>query len=166
MSSNTALDAINPHTYGLKAADACDAVINQILVSTDQNDIIRSIHYINDQIPHPDDRGRAFEALIQFSATGDRDAAAQIIKGHEYLAAYLHLGKQMHALAMMDKAKAEHLEVLQLFRPLRGFNQIPVHPARDEKYQPAVTSITEILCETIQASNAPSAAIPAATISI
>jgi hypothetical protein len=157
MTSNTALSAINPHTYGLKAAAACDAVINQILVSTESTDLIKSIDFINNQIPHRDDRDRAMQALIQFSATGDRDAAAQIIKGYEYLAAHLHLGKHMHALKVRDDIAPPPPPVI---------DEMPIYPARDENYEPAVTCIIEILCETIQASNAPSAAIPAATRSI
>lgn len=154
MTSNTALDAINPHTYGLKAADACDAVINQILISTDPADIIKSISFINAQILHRDDQDRAMQALINYAATGDREAAAQIIKGYEYLAAHLHLGQHMHALQMRD-------DVVQPQPPV--IDEMPAYPVRAENYQPAVTSITEILCESIQASNAPSAAIPAAT---
>ena len=154
MTSNTALDAINPHTYGLKAADACDAVIKQILISTDPADLIKSITFINEQIAQRDDHDRAMQALIHYAATGDRDAAAQIIKGYEYLAAHLHLGQHMHALQMRD-------DVVQPQPPV--IDEMPAYPVCAENYQPAVTSITEILCESIQASNAPSAAIPAAT---
>jgi hypothetical protein len=154
MTSNTALDAINPHTYGLKAANACDAVIKQILISTDPADLIKSITFINEQIAHRDDHDRAMQALLHYAATGDRDAAAQIIKGYEYLAAHLHLGQHMHALQMRD-------DVVQPQPPV--IDEMPAYPVRAENYQPAVTSITEILCESIQASNAPSAAIPAAT---
>ena len=39
-------------------------------------------------------------AFINYTSTGDREALAQAIKGYEYLAAHLHLGKHMHALAM------------------------------------------------------------------
>jgi hypothetical protein len=154
MSSNTALDAIHPHTYGLKAAAACDAVINQILISTDPTDLIKSIAFINAQIPHRDDQDRAMQALLHYAATRDREAAAQIIKGYEYLAAHLHLGQHMHALQMRDDVKQPQPPVV---------DEMPAYPVRAENYQPAVTSITEILCESIQASNAPSAAIPAAT---
>ena len=94
------------------------------------------------------------QALIHYAATGDRDAAAQIIKGYEYLAAHLHLGQHMHALQMRD-------DVVQPQPPV--IDEMPAYPVRAENYQPAVTSITETLCESIQASNAPSAAIPAAT---
>ena len=76
------------------------------------------------------------------------------IKGYEYLAAHLHLGQHMHALQMRD-------DVVQPQPPV--IDEMPAYPVRAENYQPAVTSITEILCESIQASNAPSAAIPAAT---
>ncbi|CAB4704373.1 MAG: hypothetical protein F2677_03320 [Actinobacteria bacterium] len=161
MTSNTALDAINPHIYGLKAADACDVVIDQILISTKPADLIKSITYINEQIVHRDDHDRAMQALIHFATTGDREASAQIIKGYEYLAAHLHLGKAMHALQIRD----EMLDGEQFPQP-PVIDEMPAYPVRAENYQPAVTSITEILCESIQASNAPSAAIPAATCSI
>jgi hypothetical protein len=160
MTSNTALDAIHPHTYGLKAAAACDRIIDQILTSTDNKDISASIQFINENIPHADDRDRAMQALIQFHATGDREAAAQVIKGYEYLAAHLHLGKHMHALRMIDEMDqvSDH--------PTDPIDEMPAYPVRDENYQPAITSIIETLTESIQASNAPSAAISAATNSI
>jgi hypothetical protein len=160
MTSNTALDAIHPHTYGLKAAAACERIIDQLLTSTDNKDLIASIQFINENIKHADDRDRAMQALITFAATGDREAAAQVIKGYEYLAAHLHLGKHMHALRMID-------EIDQVSDyPTDPINEMPAYPVRDENYQPAITSIIETLTESIQASNAPSAAISAATNSI
>jgi hypothetical protein len=160
MTSKTALDAIHPHTYGLKAAAACERIIDQLLTSTDNKDLIASIQFINENIKHADDRDRAMQALITFAATGDREAAAQVIKGYEYLAAHLHLGKHMHALRMID-------EIDQVSDyPTDPINEMPAYPVRDENYQPAITSIIETLTESIQASNAPSAAISAATNSI
>ena len=97
------------------------------------------------------------QALLYFDATHDRDAAAKIITGYEYLAAHLHLGQHMHALRMCGENPPP---------PPPPIDEMPVYPDRDENYQPAVTSIIEILTESIQASNAPSAAIPAATCSI
>lgn len=153
MSSNTALNAINPHTYGLRAAAACKLLIDEILTSTSPADLIKSIARI-EQIENRDDRDRAMQALLHYAATGDCDAAAKIITGYEYLAAHLYLGKQMHALAMQDENTPPPPPII---------DEMPAYPVRDENYQPATTSIIEILCESIQASNAPSAAIPAAT---
>jgi len=159
MTSNTTLDAIDPHTYGLKAAAACDPIIDRLFTSTDNKDLIASIQFIKDNIKHPDDQNRAMQALISFASTGDREAAAAMIKGYEYLQANLYLGKHMHALAVLDEVESfsDHLPII---------DEMPVYPARDENYQPAITSIIETLTESIQASNAPSAAIPAATCSI
>jgi hypothetical protein len=157
MTSNSALDAINPHIYGLRAAAACKIFIDEILTSTSPADLIKSIARIQ-QIKNRDDRNRAMQALLYFDATGDRDAAAKIITGYEYLAAHLHLGRQMHYLQMRADNPAPPPPVI--------IDEMPAYPVRAENYQPAVTSIIEILCETIQASNAPSAAIPAATCSI
>ena len=157
MTSNTALNAINPHTYGLKAAAACDPLIDQILISKEPADLIKSIAHI-EQIKNRDDRDRAMQALLYFDATHDRDAAAKIITGYEYLAAHLHLGRQMHYLQMRADNPAPPPPVI--------IDEMPAYPDRAENYQPAVTSIIEILTESIQASNAPSAAIPAATRSI
>jgi hypothetical protein len=158
MTSKTALDAIHPHTYGLKAAAACDPIIDQLLTSTDNKDISASIQFINKNIKHADDRDRAMQALITFAATGDREAAAQVIKGYEYLAAHLHLGKHMHALRMIDEMDqvSDHPTI----------DEMPAYPVPAENYQPAATCIIETLTESIQASNAPSAAISAATNSI
>jgi len=66
----------------------------------------------------------------------------------------------MHALAVKDEMDqlTEH--------PIDQINEMPAYPVRDENYQPAVTFIIENMCESIQASNAPSAAIPAASCSI
>ena len=159
MTSNTRLDAIQPHAYGLKAAAACDPIIEKLFTSTDNKSLSASIQFIKDNIKHRDDQDRAMQALITFAATGDREAAAQVIKGYEYLAAHLHLGKHMHALAMQD-------QIDQVFDHLPAIDEMPAYPVRAENYQPAVTSIIETLTESIQASNAPSAAISAATISI
>jgi hypothetical protein len=160
MTSKTALDAIHPHAYGLKAAAACDPIIDQLFTSTDNKDLSASIQFINENIKHADDRDRAMQALITFAATGDREAAAQVIKGYEYLAAHLHLGKHMHALRMIDQMDqvSDH--------PTDQIDEMPAYPVRAENYQPAATCIIETLTESIQASNAPSAAISAATISI
>jgi hypothetical protein len=160
MTSNTRLDAIDPHTYGLKAAAACERIIERLFTSTDNKDLIASIQFINDEIEHRDDQDRAMQALITFAATGDREAAAQVIKGYEYLAAHLQLGKHMHALRMIDEL--DQLSEIQTPQ----IDEMPAYPVGDENYQPAVTSIIETLTESIQASNAPSAAIPAATCSI
>ena len=104
-------------------------------------------------------RDRAMGAFINYTSTGDHEALSQAIKGYEYLAAHLHLGKHMHALAMQD-------QIDQVFDHLPVIDEMPAYPVRAENYQPAVTSIIETLTESIQASNAPSAAISAATISI
>ena len=159
MSSNTALSAIHPHTYGQRAADACTPIIDQILTSTNPQDLIKAITFINENIPHRDDRDRATHALINYAATGDRDAAAKIITGYEYVAAHLHLGKAMHALRIHMETPGIDVEIPQL-------DEIPIYPQRADDYEPAIASIIEILTETIQASNAPSAAISAATNSI
>ena len=156
MTSNSRLDAIHPHTYGLKAAAACDPLIAQIEAAS----IPEAIRIIN-QIIDPQMRDRAMGAFINYTSTGDREALAQAIKGYEYLAAHLHLGRHMHALAMQD-------QIDQVFDHLPVTYEVPadVYPVPAENYQPAVTSIIETLTESIQASNAPSAAISAATISI
>ena len=159
MTSNTALSAIDPHTYGLRAADACTPIIDQILTSTEPQAIHKAITFINENIPHRDDRDRATHALINYAATGDRDAAAKIITGYEYVAAHLHLGKAMHALRIHMETPGIDVEIPQL-------DEIPIYPQRADDYEPAIASIIEILTETIQASNAPSAAISAATNSI
>lgn len=154
MTSNSRLDAIHPHTYGLKAASACDPLIAQIEAAS----IPEAIRII-DQILDPQMRDRAMGAFINYTSTGDREALAQAIKGYEYLAAHLHLGKHMHTLSMQD-------QIDQVFDHLPTIDEMPAYPVSAENYQPAVTSIIETLTESIQASNAPSAAISAATISI
>lgn len=154
MRSNSKLDAIHPHTYGLKAASACDPLIAQIEAAS----IPEAIRII-DQILDPQMRDRAMAAFINYTSTGDREALAQAIKGYEYLAAHLHLGRHMHALAMQD-------QIDQAFDHLPVIDEMPAYPVPAENYQPAITSIIETLTESIQASNAPSAAISAATISI
>ena len=158
MSSNTALDAIDPHTYGLKAASACQPLIDQILSATDNQSLINNIEMIT-KIQDPERRDRAMQAQIHFSATGDRDATARIITGYEYVQAHLHLGRAMHALNIHDQAPEINLEITQL-------DEMPIYPQHSNDYEPASASIIEIITETIQASNAPSAAISAATCSI
>jgi hypothetical protein len=159
MSSNTALSAIDPNTYGLRAAEACTPIIDQILTSTEPQDLIKSITFINENISHPDDHNRAMQALLHFDATHDRDAAAKIITGYEYVAAHLHLGKAMHALRI-------HMETPGIVIDAPQLDEMPIYPQRADDYEPASASIIEIITETLQASNAPSAAISAATCSI
>jgi hypothetical protein len=155
MTSKTALDAIDPHTYGLKAAAACDHLIAQLEAAS-----IPAAIRIIDQILDPQMRDRAMAAFINYTSTGDREALSQAIKGYEYLAAHLHLGKHMHALRMVD-------EMDQVSNPpTNQIDESPAYLVLVENNQPAVTSIIETLTESIQASNAPSAAISAATISI
>jgi hypothetical protein len=157
MTSNTRLDAIHPHTYGLKASHAYDPLIAQIEAAS----IPEAIRIIN-QIQDPQMRDRAMGAFINYTSTGDREALAQTIKGYEYLAANLHLGKHMHALRMIDE-----MDQLRDY-PIEQIDEMPAYPVPvlAENYQPDVTAIIETLTESIQASNAPSAAISAATISI
>lgn len=155
MTSNTRLDAINLHAYGLKAASTYDPLIAQIEAAS----IPEAIRII-DQILDPQMRDRAMAAFINYSSTGDREALVQAIKGYEYLAAHLHLGKHMHALRMINE-----MDQLSDYQTPQ-IDEMPAYPVRDENYQPAVTSIIETLTESIQASNAPSAAISAATCSI
>ena len=92
MTSNSRLDAIDLNAYGLKAAAACDPIIDQLFTSTDNKDLSASIQFINENIKHADDRDRAMQALITFAATGDREAAAVLNliewegkKSHQYL---------------------------------------------------------------------------------
>jgi hypothetical protein len=153
MTSNLRLDAIRPHTYGLKAAAACDHLIAQLEAAS-----IPAAIRIIDQILDPQMRDRAMSAFINYTSTGDREALSQAIKGYEYLAAHLHLGKHMHALRMIDEMDqvSDHPTI----------DEMPAYPVPAENYQPAATCIIETLTESIQASNAPSAAISAATNSI
>lgn len=160
MSSNTALSAINPHTYGLRAAAACDQILDQLFTSTDPADLIKQIDFINQQIPHRDDRDRAMGELIKFASTGDRDEAIKSIKDYEYLAAHLHLGKHMHALAMMDEMN------LTIDYPTPEIPEMSAYPVRGIDYAPACVSMVEVLRETSMPTHAPDAAIPAATCSI
>ena len=155
MTSNTALDAIHPHTYGLKAAAVCDHLIAQLEAAS-----IPTAIRIIDQILDPQMRDRAMAAFINYTSTGDREALSQAIKGYEYLAAHLHLGKHMHALRVIDE-----MDQVSDY-PTDPIDEMPAYPVRDENYQPAITSIIETLTESIQASNAPSSAISAATNSI
>ena len=153
MSSNTALDAINPHIYGLRAVAARSDQINKIIPQSITNEnLIQSISYIKHHLAAGGDQDRAMASLIQYSTTGDRDAAVQQIKSYEYLAANLHLGKHMHALVVRDQ-QVEHRSEL----PQPVLEQMPPYPEIDNNYQPVPTAIIEILFETIQASNAPSA---------
>ena len=158
MTSNTALDAIDLHTYGLRAAAARKPLIDQILASTDNQSLINNISFINN-IKDPELRDRAMQSLIHMAHTGDRDAASRIITGYEYVQAHLHIGKAMHALTIHEETPGIDVEIPQL-------DEMPIYPQPAADYTPASASIIEILTETIQASNAPSAAISAATCSI
>jgi len=153
------LNAIKPHEYGLKAADACDPIIEQLFKSRDNKSLIASIQFIQ-EMSDRDDRDTAMEALIHWASTGDREAAEQIIKGHEYFLAHLYLGKQMHALAKQQEM-AQQVDFPEIV-----IDEMPNYPQRADNYEPAFKSELEILFETSMPSHAPDAAITAASISI
>lgn len=160
MSPQEILDAINPHEYGLKAAAACNPIIDQLLTSTDNKSLIASIQFAQDNFKHKDDQNRAMQAVIHFASTGDKDAAAQFIKNHEYVAANLHLGKQMHILAKAQE-KAQQIDFPEIV-----IDELPEYPLQSDDYESVFTSELEILFETSMPSHAPDAAITAASISI
>jgi hypothetical protein len=163
MTSNTALSAIDPHTYGLRAAAARKPLIDQILASTDNQSLINNISFINN-IKDPELRDRAMHSLIHFATTGDHDAASRIITGYEYVQAHLQLGRAMHSLNI-HMTYMDEIDQMPDYQTAQ-LDEMPIYPQRAHDYEPASASIIEILTETIQASNAPSAAISAATCSI
>ena len=153
------LNAIKPHEYGLKAAAACDPIIDQLFTSRDNKTLLASIDFIQ-QILDPDVKDTLMRALIHYAITGDRDKAVQMIKGHAYFAANIHLGKQMHILAKAQE-KAQQIDFPEIV-----IDELPTYPLRSDDYDPAFTSELEILFETSMPSHAPDAAITAASISI
>jgi len=165
MTSNTALDAIDLHTYGLRAADARKPLIDQILTFDDNQSLVNNISIVTN-IKDPELRDRAMQSLIHMWHTGDRDAASRIITGYEYVQAHLHLGKAMHALSIQDQTPGSELQMPILGSYIPQLDEMHIYPQPAADYTPASASIIEILTETIQASNAPSAAISAATCSI
>lgn len=164
MTINSTLDAIDPHAYGLQAASNCEPLIQQLFKSTSNADLSADLKLIA-TIPDADKRDRANQALIHFAATGDRESAAQIIKGYEYLIANLYLGQHMHVL----KVRSENLDFIQLVRksyPIDPIDETSSYPGCDANYHPIFTSIIDVLTETQMAAHAPTAAISAATNSI
>lgn len=163
MSHRSLSDVINADQYGLEAAAAKDSFIDSFLFGTEPADIIKSLAAA-DQIPQENMRYLARGAIIDYSATGDREAAAEPIKRQEYLAAYYRLGK------LLRMYRLRHDQVIE--NPTPPQSNIDDSPAylelksHDDDYQSATESITENLYETVQASNAPSAAISAAGRSI
>ena len=149
------LDAINPHEYGLKAAAAaCDPIIDRLFTSRDNKSLIASIDFIQ-KILDPDVRDILMRALIHYAFTGDREAAEQMIKGHAYLAANLHLGKHMHILTKRQE-KAQQIDYpLATIQAPKADTTFPKQSNNDE---PAFTSELEILFETSMPSHAPDAA--------
>ena len=158
MTINSTLDAIDTHAYGLQAASNCDPLIQQLFKSTSNADLSADLKLIA-TIPNADKRDRANQALIHFAATGDRESAAQIIKGYEYLIANLYLGQHMHALRVQS-------EKPEIDYPTEPIDEMPDYPNRDANYRPIFTSIIDVLTETQMAAHAPTAAISAATNSI
>lgn len=151
MTSNSRLDAIHPHTYGLKAASACDPLIAQLIAAS----IPEAIKII-EQIESDEKQQRIMCAFINYSATGDRDTLAETIKGYEYLQANLYLGKHMHALRIID-------ELPEIEIPSVPLDQMPVYPQDADEYEPSFPSMVKVLRDTSMPSHAPTAAIPAAT---
>jgi len=164
MKINSTLDAIDPHAYGLRAASNCDPLIEQLFKSTSNADLSADQKLIA-AIPDADRRDRANQALIHFAHTGDRESAAQMIKGREYLIANLQLGKHMHALRMHSEKPVIDFPIDPI-DPIDEIDEMPNHPNRGANYRPIFTSIIDVLTETQMAAHAPTAAISAATNSI
>ena len=155
MRPQDALNAIKPHEYGLKAAAACNPIIDRLLTSTDNKSLIASIQFAKDNFKHQDIQDRAMAAVIHFASTNDRDAAEQIIKSYEYVAANLHLGKHMHILTKRQE-KAQEIDYPRAANNVPQTIEHQVQPADD--YDLAFTSELEILFETSMPSHAPDAA--------
>lgn len=158
MTNQSVLDAIDPHTYGLKAA-ACSNEISEMLFKSNQpTDLIKSISLIN-EIADPGLRDRAMDGLLHFNSTGDRAASEQMIHGYLYLVANLNLGQQMHAVQVRYESQQIEIDLPEL-------DQIQSYPQHDETREPVFVSMVDVLLETSMPSHAPCAAISAATISI
>ena len=158
MTNQSVLDAIDPHTYGLKAA-ACSNEISEMLFKSNQpTDLIKSISLIN-EITDPGLRDRAMDGLLHFNSTGDRAASEQMIHGYLYLVAHLNLGNYLGALRRHNEAPSIEID-------LPALDQIQSYPQHDETREPVFVSMVDVLLETSMPSHAPCAAISAATISI
>ena len=151
MRPQDALTAIKPHEYGLKAAAACDPIIEQLFKSRDNKSLIAAIQLIQ-EMSDLDAKDTLMRALIHWAFTGDRDKTEQMIKGHAYLLANLHLGKQMHILAKAQE-KAQQIDF-----PETVIDELPTYPQESDNSEPAFTSELEILFETSMPSHAPDAA--------
>jgi hypothetical protein len=112
------------------------------------------------KIVDPIFQDRVWYARMYYLATGDRDTAAQMIKGYQYLQAHLFLGKHMHALVIIDNLRITN----ESNQPVVDLE--PAYPVTEGYYRPVFASMVEVLRETCMPSHAPTAAISAATCSI
>lgn len=151
MTSNLRLDAVDPHTYGLRASSACDQLIDQLFESS----IPSAVESIN-QIADCGLRDRIMGAFINYTSTHDRDAFAQMIRGYLYLQANLDLGRHMHALRIIDELPSIELKA----EPIEQTQPYPL-PAAD--YTPQFAPMVKVLRDTCMPSHAPTAAISAAS---
>jgi len=147
------LDAIDPHTYGLRAAAAYDSLIDKLFASSIPDTID-----LQEQIADPDFKDRVWSGWIHYLDTGDRDTAAQMIKGYQYLQANLFIGKHMHALAIIDKFRiAELLQRKEKAR--RAHDKLYACKTPLIRYEgPTFRSMVEVLRDTCMPSHAPTAA--------
>jgi hypothetical protein len=155
MTSNLKLDAIDLHTNGLRAAAVYDQFIAQLFASPEAAAL-----ELQKKIVDPIFQDRVWYARMYYLATGDRDTAAQMIKGYQYLQAHLFLGKHMHALVIIDNLRITN----ESNQPVVDLE--PAYPVTEGYYRPVFASMVEVLRETCMPSHAPTAAISAATCSI
>ena len=158
MTNQSVLDAIDPHTYGSKAAACSNETSEMFFKSNEPADLIKSISKIN-KMTDSGLRDKTMDGLLHFNRTGDRAAAEQMIHGYLYLVAHLNLGNYLSALR-------RHNEAPSIKSDLPELDQIQSYPQHDETREPVFVSMVDVLLETSMPSHAPCAAISAATISI
>ena len=93
------------HKTGLAAQHKHDAVLNEIFAGspTDRQHLIHAHAFINSLDVDADTKRFYWESLINYSSTGDRDAASRGIYAHAYVQAVSALDKALMPILRADQ---------------------------------------------------------------
>ena len=93
------------HKTGLAAQHKHDAVLNEIFAGspTDRQHLIHAHAFINNLAVDADTKRFYWESLINYSSTGDRDAASRGIYSHAYVAAVIAVDQALNPIWTPDQ---------------------------------------------------------------
>jgi hypothetical protein len=135
------MDLISYHEYGIRAAESCKQSAIDEVFSLPLIDAISAATSMKDD--------SVIDAVIAWNGFDENlDRALEIIHSAAYMQAHFHLND----LIMIEREESKRIARFYV-------DDFPVYPNTVKDLQPApIITMVEVLTESIQASNAPSAA--------